>query len=33
MTKIDQLQILYNKIRANIAQYDLDREAAKMSAL
>ena len=33
MTKIDQLKILDNKIRANKAQYDLDREAAKISAL
>ena len=33
MTKIDQLKILANKIRANKAQYDLDREAAKISAL
>ena len=33
MTKIDQLKILDNKIRANKAQYDLNREAAKISAL
>ena len=33
MTKIDQLKILDNKIKANKAQYDLDREAAKISAL
>ena len=33
MTVIDQLKILDNKIRANKAQYDLDREAAKISAL
>ena len=33
MTKIDQLKILDNKIRENKAQYDLDREAAKISAL
>ena len=33
MTKIDQLKILDNKIRANKAQYNLDREAAKISAL
>ena len=31
--KIDQLKILDNKIRANKAQYDLDREAAKIFAL
>ena len=33
MTVIDQLKILDNKIRANKAQYDLNREAAKISAL
>ena len=33
MTVIDQLKILNNKIKANKAQYDLDREAAKISAL
>ena len=33
MTKIDQLRILDNKIRANKAQYNLDREAAKISEL
>ena len=33
MTKIDQLKILDNKIRANKAQYNLDREAAKISTL
>ena len=33
MTKIDQLKILDNKIRANKAHYDLDREAPKISAL
>ena len=33
ITKIDQLKILDNKIRANKAQYDLDRETAKISAL
>ena len=33
MTVIDQLKILDNKIRANKAQYGLDREAAKISAL
>ena len=29
----DELKILDNKIKANQAQYDLDRKAAKMSAL
>ena len=33
MTIIDQLKILDNKIKANKTQYDLDREAAKISAL
>ena len=33
MTVIDQLKILNNKIKANKVQYDLDREAAKISAL
>ena len=33
MAKIDQFKILDNKIRANKVQYDLDREAAKISAL
>ena len=33
MTKLDQIKILDNKIRANKAQYDLDRQAAKISAL
>ena len=33
MTVTDQLKILDNKIKANKAQYDLDREAAKISAL
>ena len=33
MTKIDQLKILDNKIRANKAQYDLDRKNAEISAL
>ena len=33
MTKIDQLKILDNKIRASEAQHDLDREAAKISGL
>ena len=31
MTVIDQLKILDNKIKANKTQYDLDREAAKIS--
>ena len=33
MTLIKQLKILDDKIKANKAQYDLDREAAKISAL
>ena len=33
MTKIDQLKILDNKIKANKAQYDLNRENAEISAL
>ena len=33
MTLIEQLKILDNKIKANEAQYDLDRLAAKTSAL
>ena len=33
MTVTDQLRILDNKIKANKARYDLDREAAKISAL
>ena len=33
MTVIDQFKILDNKIKANKAQYDLNREAAKISAL
>ena len=32
MTVIDQLKIIDNKIKANQAQYDLDRLAAKISA-
>ena len=32
MTVIDQLKIIDNKIKANQAQYDLDRFAAKISA-
>ena len=30
---LDQVKILDNKTKANQAQYDLDREAAKISAL
>ena len=33
MTLTDELKILNNKIKANQAQYDLDRKAAKISAL
>ena len=33
MTLSDKLKIFYNKIKANQAQYNLDREAAKSSAL
>ena len=33
MTLTDDLKILNDKIKANQAQYDLDREAAKISAL
>ena len=33
MTLIGQVKILDDKIKANKAQYDLDREAAKISAL
>ena len=33
MTLTDELKILDNKIKANQAQYDLDREASKISAL
>ena len=33
MTLTDDLKILDNKIKANQAQYDLAREAAKISAL
>ena len=32
MTVTDQLKIIDNKIKANLAQYDLDRLAAKTSA-
>ena len=33
MTVIDQIKILDKKIKQNEAQYDLDRKAAKISAL
>ena len=33
MTLIEQVKILDDKIKANQAQYYLDREAAKISAL
>ena len=33
MTLIEQVKILNDKIKANKAQYDLDREAAKISSL
>ena len=33
MTLTDELKILDDKIKANQAQYDLGREAAKISAL
>ena len=33
LTLTDELKILDNKIKANQAQYDLDREATKISAL
>ena len=33
MTLTDELKILDDKIKANQPQYDLDRKAAKMSAL
>ena len=33
MTLTDELKIFDDKIKANQAQYDLDREAAKTSAL
>ena len=33
MTVTDQIKILGDKIKANHAQYDLGREAAKISAL
>ena len=33
MTVTDEIRILNRKIKQNEAQYDLDREAAKISAL
>ena len=33
MTLTDERKILHDKIKANQAQYDLDRETAKISAL
>ena len=33
MTVTDQIRILNRKIKQNKSQYDLDREAAKISAL
>ena len=33
MTLIEQVKILDDKIKANKSNYDLDREAAKISAL
>ena len=33
MTVTDQIKVLNRKIKQNEAQYDLDREAAKISAL
>ena len=33
MTLTDELKILDDKVKANPAQYDLGREAAKISAL
>ena len=33
MTLTEQIKILNDKIKANKAQYDLDREAAKISTL
>ena len=32
MTVADQVKIIYNKINANLAQYDSDRLATKVSA-
>ena len=33
ITLTDEIKILHDKTKANQAQYDLDREAAKISAL
>ena len=33
MTLTDELKVLDNKIKANQAQYDIDRKVAKISAL
>ena len=33
MTLTEQVKILHDKIRTNKAQYDIDRQAAKISAL
>ena len=33
MTVTDQIKTLIRKIKQNVSQYDLDREAAKISAL
>ena len=33
MTISEQVKILHDKIKSNKAQYDLNREAAKISAL
>ena len=33
MTVTDQIKVLNRKIKQNEAQYDLDRKAAKISAL
>ena len=33
MALTEQFKILHDKIKANKAQYDLDRQAAKISAL
>ena len=33
MTLTEQVKILHDKIKANKAQYDLDRKSAKVSAL
>ena len=33
MTLTDKIKVLHDKIKANQAQYNLDRKAAKISAL